>query len=210
MATSHHRNGRRNHQKQQSISAPFNIQVPHSLRDPKDTGFSNQQLFHLTSDDNAREFALGHVHNPERFAELWCSNTLRPDTRRIMRKVVQIQTLNAVCNGYETYEMETFFERIILFRFYRRPDGTKISLDKKKMYDAAANTRQYNSEFQYNRAIQRSCQEQQVEIIVIDGDCLDAAIYFKEKYPQSNPVVLNMASRRNPGGGWKNGLSIFR
>jgi len=76
------------------------------------------------------------------------------------------------------------------------------------MVYAAQNTRQYGNDFEYNAALQQSIDEQPCEIFVIDGDCLDAVMFFKEKYPQSNPVVLNMASKRNPGGGWKNGLSI--
>ena len=35
------------------------------------------------------------------------------------------------------------------------------------------------------------------EIFVINGDCLDAVMYFKDKYPQSNPVVLNMAKKKS-------------
>jgi uncharacterized protein (TIGR02452 family) len=71
---------------------------------------------------------------------------------------------------------------------------------------AAQNTRQYDNDYEYNATLQQSIYEQRSPIIVIDGDCLDVVMYFKDKYPQSNPVVLNMASARNPGGGWKNGL----
>jgi hypothetical protein len=99
MATAYQPNNKRNRQKQKSLSAPFNIQVPSSLRDPTDTDFSSHQLSCLTNDDNAREFALKHIHNDEQFAKLWNSTTVRPNTRRVMRKVVQIQTINAVCNG---------------------------------------------------------------------------------------------------------------
>jgi hypothetical protein len=100
MARAYHQNGERYRRKQRSINVPFNIQVPSSLRDPTDTDFHIKQLSFLTNDDNAREFALAHVHNHERFAQLWMSKTLHPNTRRVMRKVVQIQTINAVCNGY--------------------------------------------------------------------------------------------------------------
>jgi hypothetical protein len=104
----------RNRKKQGALSVPFNIQVPSSLRDPTDSNFSNEQLSRLRNDDNAREFALEYIHNHESFKELWESKTIHPNTRRIMRKVIQIQTINAVCNGYE----RTSFPRIVLIFEY--------------------------------------------------------------------------------------------
>lgn len=99
MASGYHHGSRKNRRKQRSISAPFNMQVPSSLRDPTDEHFSAKGLERLTNDDNAREFALGHLHDHERFKRLWDSNNIHPNTRRLMRKVIQIQTINAVCNG---------------------------------------------------------------------------------------------------------------
>jgi hypothetical protein len=98
MAGAYHHNNQRNRGKKRSLNAPFGLQIPSSLRDPTDDSFSTKQLSCLTNDDNAREFALGHLHNHERFAQVWKSTTLHPNTRRVMRKVVQIQTINAVCN----------------------------------------------------------------------------------------------------------------
>ena len=101
MASAGHPRNKRNKRKQGAISVPFNIQVPSSLRDPTDPGFSNDQLERLRNDDNAREFALQYTHDDEKFKELWSSTKIHPNTRRIMRKVVQVQTINAVCNGYQ-------------------------------------------------------------------------------------------------------------
>lgn len=101
------------------------------------------------------------------------------------------------------------FVFIGLFRFYRLPDGTKVMLDKNRMAAAARNTRQYLNDFQYDRALCEPISEEAAQIVVIDGDCLDAVMFFKSKYPNCNPVVLNMASKRNPGGGWKNGSFNF-
>ena len=81
------------------MSALFGIQIPSSLRDPTDATFSELEITRLSNDDNARDLALGHLHDHEQFAALWNSTTVRPNTRRWMRKVVQIQTVNAVCNG---------------------------------------------------------------------------------------------------------------
>lgn len=77
------------------------------------------------------------------------------------------------------------------------------------MHTAAARTRQYANDFDYNQSLRQKQSEQPTEFFVVNGDCLETVWIFKEKYPQSNPVVLNMSSKRNPGGGWKNGLSII-
>ena len=99
MATSYEHKNRRKRGKQRSISSPFDITIPSSLRDPTNDSFSNKDLLCVTNDDNAREFALGHLHDHEKFAQLWNSTKPSPNARRWMRKVVQIQTINAVCNG---------------------------------------------------------------------------------------------------------------
>lgn len=97
LKNNHRRNGGRN---KKSINAPFDIHIPSSLRDPTDTNFSSEQLQVVKNDDQARQFALGLIHNHEEFAKLWNSTTIHPNTRRLMRKIVQIQTINAIYNGY--------------------------------------------------------------------------------------------------------------
>ena len=100
MASASHNSYRRNCEKKQSIQAPFGIQIPSSLRDPIDTTFSCGQLESLANEDDARHVALKYLHDHERFANLWNSTKIHPNKRRLMRKVVQIQTINAVGNGY--------------------------------------------------------------------------------------------------------------
>jgi hypothetical protein len=108
MARANHHDGRRNRGRKRSISTPFNINVPSSLRDPEDPHFSDEQLSSLRNDDNAREFALKYLHNHEKFATVWNLTTIHPNTRRLMRKVAQIQTINAVCNGYKRKKIHIF------------------------------------------------------------------------------------------------------
>jgi hypothetical protein len=74
---------------------------------------------------------------------------------------------------------------------------------------AAQNTKRYENDYEYNTTLRQHTDDRPSSIFVINGDCLDVVMCFKTKYPQSNPVVLNMASSRNPGGGWKNGLFIL-
>ena len=99
MASGYHHGDRKNRRKQRSISAPFHMQIPSSLRDPTDENFSVKGLQRLTNDDNVREFALSYLHDHQRFKRLWDSENVHPNTRRLMRKVMQVQTINAVCNG---------------------------------------------------------------------------------------------------------------
>ena len=74
------------------------------------------------------------------------------------------------------------------------------------MLYAAQNTRQYGNDYEYDAVLQQRTYEQPSRIFIVAGDCLDTAMYFKMRYPQSSPVVLNMASARNPGGGWRSGM----
>ena len=95
---------------------------------------------------------------------------------------------------------------IILFSFYRLPDGTEIQLDKDKMFDAAMNSKLYKDNYEYDSTRQQRSYDEPAKIFVINGDCLDTVMYIKNTYPNCNPVVLNMANAVSPGGGWRDGL----
>jgi hypothetical protein len=45
------------------------------------------------------------------------------------------------------------------------------------------------------------CVSEAEPVEVIDGDCLAVALQLKAA--GYNPVVLNMANRKHPGGGWR-------
>jgi hypothetical protein len=83
-------------------NVPFGIQVPSSLYDPKKSTFSIEQLGHLNTIDDARNIALKYLHDPVTFASFWNSYTHHSQTRiYLMRKLIQIQTINAVFNRFE-------------------------------------------------------------------------------------------------------------
>jgi hypothetical protein len=71
---------------------------------------------------------------------------------------------------------------------------------------AAENTKQYSNDNKYDTSRQERSYKEPVEILVVNGDCLDTVRCLKKKYPTSNPVVLNMAAANCPGGGWRDGL----
>jgi hypothetical protein len=70
---------------------------------------------------------------------------------------------------------------------------------------------QYSNNYEYNDNRQQRVYEEPVKIFVVNGDCLDTVRRLKMKYPDSNPVLLNMANAHTPGGGWRSGsyFSLF-
>ena len=49
--------------------------------------------------NDVAKLALEYRHSDTAFAKLWKSDHIHPEHRRLMRKLVQMQTINAVCNG---------------------------------------------------------------------------------------------------------------
>ena len=114
MASNFDRRSERKSNKRRPVNAPFGLQLPSSLRDPKDEGFSKDQLERLRSVDEARDIALGYLHDHEQFAAIWNTDRIHPETRRFMRKLVQMQTLNAVGNGFEVETSVAPFSSMVL------------------------------------------------------------------------------------------------
>ena len=73
------------------------------------------------------------------------------------------------------------------------------------MIRAAQNSKLYENEYPYNTDRQSRQFSQSAQILVVNGDCLDTVQHFKTRFPDSNPVVLNMANANTPGGGWRSG-----
>ena len=100
MATGFIQSVRRNNSRRGSIQYPFAFQVPSSLRDPKEERLTIDQLASLKNLEEAQNIALHYLHDHEQFAAIWNTKNLHPETRRWMRKLVQIQTINAIYNGF--------------------------------------------------------------------------------------------------------------
>lgn len=78
---------------------------------------------------------------------------------------------------------------------YQLPDGRTVTLDKKALEKCAINTTLYPSEFQFEKAKSFKLKNKfQTEIKVIQGDCLEAALWLKST-KKVNPIVLNMVCK---------------
>ena len=94
-----------------SHDAPFDLQFPTSFRDPTEANVSFEALKGLGTFQDVRHIALGFMHDDKIFAAVWDSNGISPQTRRYLRILVQIQTINAVMNGYEHQIRTTLFSQ---------------------------------------------------------------------------------------------------
>jgi len=121
------------------------------------------------------------VFQPIQFQQWWEKYTRQPDKKRALRIMVQIGTIHACLRGK-----------------YFLPDGQSVNLNKKQIEQVAKSTKMYKSDFTYSRP---KSEMDNTVISIIDGDCLEAALWLKSK--NLNPCCLNMASSSNPGGGYK-------
>ncbi|CAF0782011.1 unnamed protein product [Didymodactylos carnosus] len=168
----------------QSIDYPFRFH-PELRRDIHGDPFSHEQLFALRNDDGIRQLALEYRHSPREYSKCSNSTHIHPDLRRLVRKLAQIQTINSVLTGS-----------------YRLENGQKIELDRHLMLKAAERTKFYPDQYKYKTS--RKLYDK-TNFYVLNADCLEAALFFKNHYKDCEPVVLNMASMYHPGGGWRNG-----
>jgi uncharacterized protein (TIGR02452 family) len=102
---------------------------------------------------------------------------------KLMRCFIQFQTIHMIeKNGYIT------------------ENGKEINFDKDKLKSCVLETKMFQNDFQF------TFEKKNVETVirVVESDCLDVALVLKNKF-QLNPVVLNMADEKIPGGGYKYG-----
>lgn len=90
---------KRNRETMRNVNAPFDVQRTGAARKVAEELLTFDQIERLRNLDETRELALRYLHDPQAFALLWSSKTIHPELRRTMRKLIQIQTINAVNNG---------------------------------------------------------------------------------------------------------------
>lgn len=169
---------------------PFGIEatVAHSKSKPKekipDSVYENcvsEKLqktalnVHLSNDELLT--LLQHLFDPQDFSRYWrkYSENHKVACLRALRIIVQMQTIEACLKG-----------RYIL------PDGNTVQLDKKLLEKAAISSVMYSSDFVYSNSNKfKSSRQFVTETMVVEGDCLEAALWLKNT-KKVNPAVLNM------------------
>ena len=91
-----------------------------------------------------------------------------------------------------------------IFENYQLEDYTTVKLDKTKFLDAAMKTEFYKENHDFKIPKIENLEKKKTKILIIEGDCVDVGIYLKNVL-KTNPTVLNMASDKNPGGGYRHG-----
>jgi hypothetical protein len=102
---------------------------------------------------------------------------------KLMRCFIQFQTIYMVeNNGYVTNK------------------GKEVKFNQEELKSSVLKTKIFHNDFKF------SFEKKQVDTLirVVEGDCLDVALLLKNKF-QLNPIVLNMADEKIPGGGYKYG-----
>ena len=80
-----------------------------------------------------------------------------------------------------------------------------VHLDKKLMIESVKNSRVYKeNNFSWNKSECKFANKFETKVRVIEGDCVDTAIFFSAKN-SGKVAILNNASASNPGGGYEKG-----
>lgn len=122
----------------------------------------------------------------------WDSSEFLEEYRKSMERVKRGDTL--AYNRIKNIRSEEFANTVALINqgWYETENGTTVAfLSDAPMQHA---TKFYDKEFRVS-----SPSSGKTFVEVVNEDCLETAVRLKEE--GFNPAVLNMASRRNPGGG---------
>jgi hypothetical protein len=117
-----------------------------------------------------------------KYFEKFKKNKLK-QSMKLMRCFIQFQTIYMIeMNGYVLNK------------------GKEVKFNQEELKSSVLKTKIFHNDFKF------SFEKKQVETVikVVEGDCLDVALLLKNKF-QLNPIVLNMADEKIPGGGYKYG-----
>ncbi|KAL6056226.1 UBA domain-containing protein [Balamuthia mandrillaris] len=173
-----------------ALNVPFGIVAASSVK-PKEC--VPDQLYQNCASLKQQKQILTFLFDPAQWMRWWQTYEFNPSMKQSMRLLVQIGTIDAVLRGK-----------------YFLPDGTGVLLNKKQMEKACLSSRMYASDHFKARSKKSSAgsttSTTSTTYMVVEGDCLEAAIWLKDKSGLAcNPAVLNMASRSHPCGGYRSG-----
>lgn len=152
------------------ISAPFGIFKP-SQNIPTQA-ITAQELYGVENETLALDLALHRIHSSVEWNNCY-EGTKKPSLKKALRAFIQMQTVNACLRG--RYFLE---------------DGAPVNLDKKRLFQAASGTKRYDSNYEYHLSDKHVRFEEPAEVMVVDGDCLEAALWLQQER-KLNPVLLS-------------------
>eukprot|EP01080_Neovahlkampfia_damariscottae_P012443 gene12443-6195_t len=128
-------------------------------------------------------------HSPKKWLDLLeiASSKLIKQEIRKLRVEILYQTFSA-----------------FIFGKYQLEDKSYVKLEKKKFLEAPLKTEFYPENHEFKIPKLEKEEKKETKILIIEGDCMDVGIYLKNKL-KKNPSVLNMASDKCPGGGYRGG-----
>jgi len=139
------------------LNVPFGVEGPSNFTptcNPPD------QIYQNCISEKIQSQILRYSFDPLQFKNWWNIYENQPNYKRAMRCLVQIRTIDACLRGK-----------------YFLPDNTPVNLNKKDLKSAAESTKLYRIE--QSTTFESRCNEFQTEIFVIEGDCLETALFLK-------------------------------
>lgn len=170
-------------QNKEPVCAPFGILNPHK---GTPTILSDNEMaqcyLNCQGDVKCLEIAVDYLHNPSIWHQIY-HQTDSSHLKRMLRSIVQIQTIEAVLRG--TYFLKT------------ENEVSPVILDKKLMIKASENTIKYESDHKFQFIEIENLYV--TEYLVVAADCLELASILAKRYPEEKTIVLDMASSSLPG-----------
>lgn len=169
--------------KKQQTNPPFGIRTAVKK---KPTSIPPDTLYQTKLSEKSQFEILNYVFCPKQFLKFWKRFEKNVEQKRAMRIMIQIGTIDALLRGKYFLSAEK-----------------SVQIDKKALLNSIQSAKMYSSDYKFSVYPPIKSKTQ---IKVVEGDCVDVALILKNKY-QLNPIVLVMASRSHPGGGYRKGAA---
>jgi uncharacterized protein (TIGR02452 family) len=165
-------------------NVPFDMKAASSAN-PTDK--TEESVYTERLNEKGLKIILKYKFDPVMWLQFYEKYSHNPASKRLMRCMVQIGTIDACLRGK-----------------YFLPEGEGVNLNKKEMEKISKSTRMYTADNKFKAAPQYD----NTVVRVVRGDCLEAALHLKTitiKGKLLNPATLIMASASLPGGGYRSG-----